>query len=168
MNNHPRHPALKFAFAASLLLVTALSLIHGDYRVAAKTVVEGAVQRAIVVPFDGFVAESGVRAGDVVKAAQLLCRLDDKDLQLEKAKWEAQVAQLLPKYREGLAMHDAGLRNVLGAQIEHAQIELKLTQERLTRASVKAPFDGVVVSGDLSHGSMLSLSDQPVKSPRSS
>ena len=111
----PRHPALKFAFAASLLLVTALSLIHGDYRVAAKTVVEGAVQRAIVVPFDGFVAESGVRAGDVVKAAQLLCRLDDKDLQLEKAKWEAQVAQLLPKYREGLAMHDAGLRNVLGA-----------------------------------------------------
>ena len=146
----PRHPGSKFVAIILLGVVVLLSFLQGEYRVAAKTVVEGAVQRAIVVPFDGFVAESAVRAGDIVKADTVMCRLDDKDLQLEKAKSEAQVGQLLPKYREALATHDAGLQHVLGAQTEQAQIELKLTEQKLARAAVKAPFDGVVVSGDLS------------------
>lgn len=146
----PRHPGVKFGAILALSVLGFLSVASGDYRVAAKTVVEGAVQRAIVVPFDGFLAESAVRAGDVVKAGQLLCRLDDKDLNLEKAKWEAEAAQLLPKYRAALATHDAGMRKVLGAQIAQAEIELKLVEERLTRATITAPFAGVVVSGDLS------------------
>lgn len=146
----PRHPGIKLMAMTLLSILVVLSFLQGDYRVGAKTVVEGAVQRAIVVPFDSFIAESAVRAGDLVKAGTIMCRLDDKDLKLEEAKWEAAAGQLLPKYREALAAHDAGLRNVLGAQIEQAEIELKLTQQKLARAAIKAPFDGVVVSGDLS------------------
>ena len=146
----PQHVGVKFVSGLAVLLLLFLSLANGDYRVAAKTVVEGAVQRAIVVPFDGFVAESAVRAGDVVKKGQALCRLDDKDLLLERSKWEAEAAQLLPKAREAFASHDAALGNVLRAQIEQAQIQLRLTNERLGRTAIAAPFDGVVVSGDLS------------------
>jgi multidrug efflux pump subunit AcrA (membrane-fusion protein) len=40
--------------------------------------------------------------------------------------------------------------NVLGAQVNQAEAQLQLIEEKLTRARIAAPFDGVVVSGDLS------------------
>jgi RND family efflux transporter MFP subunit len=146
----PRHPGWKLLGSLALLVVLFLSLADGEHRVAAKTVVEGEVQRAAVAPFDGYIAESPVRAGDTVKQGQLLVRLDDKDLSLEKAKWEAEREQYLRKYRQALATRDRASMNVLGAQVNQAEAQLELIGEKLFRAHVTAPFDGVVVSGDLS------------------
>jgi len=39
---------------------------------------------------------------------------------------------------------------VLGAQIAQSEAQLALAQEKLARATVVAPFDGLIVSGDLS------------------
>lgn len=39
---------------------------------------------------------------------------------------------------------------VLAAQVQQAEAQLALAEERLARATLIAPFDGVVVSGDLS------------------
>ena len=52
----------------------------------AKTVVEGAIQRAAVAPFDGHIAQSFVRAGDTVQAGQALARLEDRELLLEQGR----------------------------------------------------------------------------------
>lgn len=146
----PRHPGWKLIGSVALLLLLFLSFADGEHRVAAKTVVEGEVQRAAVAPFEGYIAESPARAGDVVKAGQLLARLDDKDLLLEQAKWEAEREQHLRKYRQALATRDRPSMNVLGAQVNQAEAHLQLIAEKLTRARISAPFDGVVVSGDLS------------------
>ena len=40
--------------------------------------------------------------------------------------------------------------SVLGAQVNQAQAQLQLINEKLTRARISAPFAGIVVSGDLS------------------
>ena len=80
----PRHPGWKLIGSVALIVVVFLSLADGEHRVAAKTVIEGEVQRAAVAPFEGYIAESPARAGDVVKAGQLLARLDDRDLLLEQ------------------------------------------------------------------------------------
>ena len=146
----PRHPGWKLIGSVVLLVVLFLSFADGEHRIAAKTVVEGEVQRAAVAPFEGYIAESPVRAGDVVKAGDLLARLDDKDLQLEKTKWEAEREQHLRKYRQALATRDRPSMNVLGAQVNQAEAQLQLIEEKLARARITAPFDGVVVSGDLS------------------
>lgn len=145
----PRHPGRKLIGAVALLVILFLSLADGEHRVAAKTVIEGAVQRAVVAPFEGYIAEGPARAGDVVKAGQILARLDDKDLVLEKTKWEAEREQHLRKYRQALANRDRPNMNVLGAQINQAEAHLQLIGEKLARAQISAPFDGVVVSGDL-------------------
>ncbi len=146
----PRYPGLKLLGTLVLIVVLIASFATGEHRLTAKTVIEGEVQRAAVAPFDGYVAESLVRAGDTVKAGQLLVRLDDRDLKLERAKWEAEREQHLRKYRQALAAHERANMNVLGAQVNQAEAQLQLVVEKLTRAAIAAPFDGLVVSGDLS------------------
>jgi len=146
----PRYPGAKLFGVIAGTLIVFCSLVSGDYRVSARTVVEGAVQRAAVAPFDGYVAESLVRAGDAVRKGQVLCRLDDKDLKLERTKWLSERDQLLGKQRQAMAAQDRASMGVIAAQINQAQAQLSLVEEKLERATLVAPFDGVVVSGDLS------------------
>jgi RND family efflux transporter MFP subunit len=146
----PQRPGLKLLAGAAVLVVAVLWLWHTDYRVGARAVVEGSVQLAAVAPFDGFVAEGLVRAGDTVRKGQPLARLDDRDLQLERSRWSAERSQLIRKYEGAQAQGDRATMGVLAAQINEAEAQLSLAQDRLARATLVAPFDGVVVSGDLS------------------
>ncbi len=146
----PRHPGLKLVAITALVLLVLASVVQGDYRVSAKTSIEGAVQRAVVAPFAGFVATSAVRAGDTVRAGQTLAQLDDRELRLEHARWSSEVEQMSRRYRQAAAEQDRAAMAVTAAQVDQAQAQLALVQERLGRATLRAPFDGVVVLGDLS------------------
>ncbi len=146
----PRHPGLKLATLLGVLALVFFSVASSTYRIAAKTVVEGAVQRAMVAPFQGYVAESLVRAGDTVKAGQVLARLEDRELKLERARWASETEQMRRKYRQAGAVADRAAMAVVAAQADQAEAQLALVEERLARATLTAPFDGVVVSGDLS------------------
>jgi RND family efflux transporter MFP subunit len=146
----PRRPSLKLAALAALAVIGFLAFAEGPYRVSAKAVIEGEEQRAAVVPFDGFIAEAGARAGDTVSGGQVLARLDDRDLRLEEAKAQAERAQLQQKYRDAEAKHDRVSARILSAQIAETDARLHLVEERLARTRVAAPFDGIIVTGDLS------------------
>jgi RND family efflux transporter MFP subunit len=146
----PRYPGLKLGAAVLGLLLLAGGLIQIDHRVSARTVIEGSTQRASVAPFDGFIAEGLVRAGDSVRAGQPMARLDERDFQLERARWGAELEQLKRKYQVAMAQADLSTMGVLGAQIAQSEAQLALAQEKLARATVVAPFDGLIVSGDLS------------------
>lgn len=145
----PRHSGVKLIALVVAAVLLFLSLASGEYRVAAKTVVEGSVQRAAAAPFEGYIAASFVRAGDLVKKGQVLAQLDDRDLKLEFAKWDAERDQYLRKYRQAQANHERSAMNVLGAQASQAEAQAMLAQDKLSRAQLIAPFDGVVVTGDL-------------------
>jgi RND family efflux transporter MFP subunit len=146
----PRHPGAKLIALVVAATLAYLSVAQGEFRVAARTAVEGAVQRAAVAPYDGYLAQSLVRAGDTVKAGQVLARLEDKDLRLEQTRWQSEREQLDRKYRQALAARDRAAVAVTAAQVSQAEAQLALVEERLARATLVAPFDGVVVSGDLS------------------
>lgn len=122
----------------------------GDYRVSADTTLEGATQRVIVSPFDGFIDEAYVRAGDRVKKNMSLVKLEDKELLLEKARWQSQVGQYTSEYRNALGQDERSKVSVLKAQLGQAKSQLALVNAKLDRANIKAPFEGIVVSGDLS------------------
>jgi len=146
----PRHPGIKLIAVLVSALLLFFSVAAGEYRVSAKTVIEGAVQRAAVAPFDGYVEESLVRAGDTVRKGQILSRLDEKDLRLEQDKLTSEREQASRKYRQALAASDRPAMAVIAAQINQAEAQLSLVEEKLARATLIAPFDGIVVSGDLS------------------
>lgn len=146
----PRHLIWKFSASLLVILVAAMVLVEVDYRVSAKTVLEGEIQRAAVAPFEGFVAAAHVRAGDVVRKGQLLVALDDRDLRLEQHKWQSEQAQREGQLREAMAKHSLADIQILQAQVRQSEAQFALASERIARAKIRAPFDGVVISGDLS------------------
>jgi len=146
----PRHTALKLISIAALAVILFFSFADGDFRVTADARLEGTVQRAISVPMAGYVVEANVRAGDIVKAGDVMFTLDDRDLRLERLKWASQKSQYSREYSEARAENDRAKLRILAAQIEQADAQVALIEEQLERINVKAPFDSFVVSGDLS------------------
>jgi RND family efflux transporter MFP subunit len=146
----PRRPGLKLGALAAVAAALFLAFATGEHRVTAKSVLEAEVQRAAVAPFDGFIRSAPVRAGDLVKSGALLAALDDRDLVLDRLKWRAERNKLAQKQREALAKHDRTNLVVLESQIRQAESQLALAEEKLARTRIVAPFDGIVVSGDLS------------------
>ena len=146
----PRHPGVKLLAALGALAIVFLSVASGGYRVSAKTVIEGEVQRAAVAPFEGYVAEAKVRAGDRVAKGQLIARLDERDLRLERTRLSSEREQLVGRSRQALAALDRATMAMVAAQLGQAEAQLSLVEDKLARAALLAPFDGIVVSGDLS------------------
>ncbi|MCX7196827.1 MAG: HlyD family efflux transporter periplasmic adaptor subunit [Proteobacteria bacterium] len=127
-----------------------LALIPIPFRIAAPATVEGKVQRSAVAPFEGYLREAPARAGDRVRAGDVLARLDDRDLRLERTRWEAELEVAQRKEREAMAAGNAADQRLAAAQANQARAQLDLALSRLERVSVTAPFDGIVVRGDLS------------------
>jgi multidrug resistance efflux pump len=146
----PGHVALKLTCAAAALLVLFLILAKGDYRVTADSVLEARVLRAAVAPFDGYLVEAPARAGDRVRKGDPLAVLDDRELLLEETRHASQLEQLANQHRQAIAERNAANVRILAAQIGQVEAQLSITRDRLAKTRVVAPFDGVVVTGDLS------------------
>jgi RND family efflux transporter MFP subunit len=133
---------------AALLIV--LALWPATYRVGGPARLEGTIQRAIVAPIEGYVAEARARAGDTVRRGDVLGSIDDTELRLERRKWVARSAQLEKEYRSALASGDPAEIRIVRSRRDQAKAELALAEEKLARTRLVAPFDGIVAQGDLS------------------
>jgi multidrug resistance efflux pump len=147
---NPGHPSLKISLTAVAAVLLLLGFMPGNYRVTADATLEGTVQRAIVAGIEGYVSEASVRAGDLVKQGQVLGRLDDGDLLLERRHWLGKLAQFQKEHHGAFARHSRSEVAILSAQIEQAAAQVDLLNAQLERTELSAPFDGVVVQGDLS------------------
>ena len=147
----PGHAGTKLGLLLMAALALFLTVSTGTYRVSADARIEGEVQRAITAPFQGYVREAAVRAGDAVRQGQVLARLDDRDLQAWSARGSSRSASSSASNtaRRWSRQERAQVR-ITSAQIAQADAQLALLEEQLARTEVTAPFDGVVVSGDLS------------------
>jgi multidrug resistance efflux pump len=146
----PRHYGYKAALAAMALALAFVSLYPGNYRVTADALLENTVKQVVVAPVDGFVESAAVRAGDVISAGDAVYHLDDRDLTLEKLRWNSEVLGFERQMRDAVAGREAAKVRVLEAQLEQARSQLALIEAQIARLSPVAPFDGVVISGDLS------------------
>ena len=99
----------------------------------------------------GYLSEAQSRAGDVVKAGQVMATLDDRDLRLERLKWATQRAKQQREYSEALAKQELAKAQVLRTQIEQAEAQLTLLDRAdLALAHHRLPSMESIVSGDLS------------------
>ncbi len=146
----PEHTLSKIIAGAMIFLFLFCVFAKGDFRVTAQTVMEGAIQRSITAPFEGYLFEAKFRAGEKVKKGQVLAGLDSRDLRLERFKWVSERQQYILEFRKAMAEGETATTKILQAQIEQAEAQLKLLEEQISRASISAPFDGLIVSGDLS------------------
>ena len=146
----PRHLGLKVSLAVAALVLLVLATATGDFRVASDATLEPVMRQQVSAPFVGYVAEAPARAGDVVKRGQLLATLDDRELRLSRLKWLSQQEQLTRQYHQAMAVRNAPAVGILAAQIDQAKAEVALLDYNLAHTRLTAPFDGMVVAGDLS------------------
>jgi multidrug efflux pump subunit AcrA (membrane-fusion protein) len=145
----PGHLAWKAAVAGLLAAIAGAAVIQGDYRISSRARLEGSVQRILAAPADGYLKLAYARPGDVVKEGQLLAELADDDFKLEERKAQSEVAQLENTYGTALVKQDRAEVAIIFAKLEEARAQLALAQARLGRTQLRAPFNGVVITGDL-------------------
>ncbi len=145
----PGHYGHKLVAAAVALGLLLTPFAHGTYRIGARATLEGVVVRTLAAPFDGYVEQARFRAGDSVKLGTEIASLDRRDLRLELLRAQGQVEQYREQYNDAAARRDRAQMAIALAQLEQAAAQAQLTQDNLARASIQAPFDGLIVSGDL-------------------
>jgi len=146
----PRHMVLKLVVVGLAVAVGVLMFAKGDYRVSARSVMEARTRLAAVAPFNGYIKEAPVRAGDRVHPNQVLAVLDDREIRLERLKWLSQAEQLVKQRDQAVAKRDAATAQIAAAQIAQARAQIALLDDQLSRTRVMASLEGSVVSGDLS------------------
>jgi RND family efflux transporter MFP subunit len=146
----PRHTLRKLITGAVVAAILFFCFATGRHRVTAKSTLEGEVRRVVTAPYRGFVFEAPVRPGDIVRKGKLMCRLDDRDMKLEQARLTSEREQYLAEQRKSMADREMAATNVLGKKMRQSEAQLSLLNEQISRAVITAPFDGIVVNGDLS------------------
>ncbi len=146
----PGHLGRKLGLIGVVVLLLAAWFVRADYTVHAQARIAGTVQRAISAPFDGFIREAPPRAGDEVRAGTLLVAFDDRDLVLERLRWVTERQVHSAEYDQALGLGKRADAVRLKSQIAQADAQIRLADEQLARTRLTAPFDGVIVSGDLS------------------
>ena len=143
-------PWPKVIGAGLILAAVAAASIPVQYRIGAPARLEGAEQRVVAAPMDGYLRQAHARPGDVVRAGDPLVELADQDLVLEGRKWESALAQHENGYTAALTRADRTQFVISQAKATEARAQLDLVRQQLGRTHLVAPIDGVVIKGDLS------------------
>jgi multidrug resistance efflux pump len=144
------HLKIKMTLLTLVALFSVLFFVDGTYEMTSSAYIEGAVRHLLVAPQKGYVKEATVRAGDLVKKGQQIALLDESNLLLERNKWHAEHNKIQAEYQEALAKRERAELSMLRVQLEQVNAEIMLVDEKINRTRLNAPFDGIVVSGDLS------------------
>jgi biotin carboxyl carrier protein len=140
---------MRVTLAIIAIGLLALPLIPIKYSVNAPARLEGISQRVLVAPSDGFLRSTSVRPGDMVKAGQVLAEMADEDLRQERRRWESEVLRHDSTFGDALKRRDRAQMASAQAQAAEAKAQLNLAEQQIERTRITAPFNGVVLKGDL-------------------
>jgi len=145
----PEHTGSKIIGILVCLALAFLIFFKWDYRVEATFVLETDDLSYLPAPFDGYIDRVHVRVGDRVDESGSLLSLDTRELYLEESSALADLSRYqreMEKARAENALADMKIAKTLKMQ---AQAKLDLIRYTLGNAEVNAPFNGIVVEGDL-------------------
>jgi len=145
----PRHTWAKMTAVLAAILLTLLFFLRVPYRVEGNFVLKSDEVSFRTAPFDGYIERVFARPGDVVKAGDSLLKLVTRELELEKLAAVADVARFQREADKARATNDLAGMRIATAMGEQSKARADLVNYRLAEATLKAPFDGVIVEGDL-------------------
>jgi RND family efflux transporter MFP subunit len=145
-----KHLQAKLLTFVTVTMLGFASMVEGDFRVTARAVLEGEIQRVVAAPISGYLLSSSVRAGDLIEKGQVVATLNDEELKLELTKLKGRLQKSRREYREAQSSRDLVNVRVIKEQINQINAEIQLAHQQLDSIRLTAPFDGVVIEGDLS------------------
>lgn len=121
--------------------------------------VKASDRRTIACPRAGVLAELFVRIGDRVQEGQLLAAIDASDDFLQRAELTAEIESLSAMIDYAVGAREAGQVRVHEAKRRSLQAQLAIVDASIAQAQIRAPHDGLVLTGDLRErlGSRLEL-----------
>jgi HlyD family secretion protein len=145
------------------------------FEVSAAGDIGPADQVSVRPEVNGRIEELPVDIGDQVKKGALLCRLDDKDLQIERSQRlieiDASRLQLIKAGRNFKRQEELFGKTLISQEVyddartdfdlatnalDRAQQNLKLVEDRLRKTRIEAPFDCTVLTRPVSLGQTVS------------
>lgn len=144
------HFGVKISAISIIIFFLLLNIIKMDNHVYAKSSLEGATIQVIVSPYETYIKSSHFRAGDEVSAGEKLVVLDDTELLLEKDSLESEHSKTIKEYQESLGTREKAKMSISLAKISQINAKLELLKGKLKRVNMEVPFDGIIISGDLS------------------
>jgi len=143
--------ALRGKIIAALLLIFFVALfVPLNYRLSADATLQTTERYLVVSPQDGYLGKIIARPGDAIKKGAALAQLNDEDLRLERRKLASQAQQYRQAYDTALANSNRIEAGIANAQLDQANIQLRLVDQQLERTQLTAPMDGIIVSDDIS------------------
>lgn len=137
---------LKLAIV-SVLAATLVALgATGRYEVTAEGVIEGSAPLRVQVPFAGTLSEVYVRRGDAVRRGQVVARMDDTPLLVERTRLASERDRLLVLLRDVATGEEPATVDGLQARVAQLETALSQVEARIRQARVASPADGIIVS----------------------
>jgi hypothetical protein len=140
---------LRLFIGAAVVTMLALPMVPMQYSLNAPARLEGISQRVMVAATDGFLRSVSVRPGDLVKKGQVLAEMADEDLRQERRRWEGEVLRHDSTFGDALKRRDRSQMATAQASAAEARAQLNLAEQQIERTRLIAPFNGVVLKGDL-------------------
>lgn len=145
----PDRTWMKVFVILGALLLAALFIVRVPYRVEGNFIVRSEAVGYVTAPFDGYIEKVNVRPGDHVAGGSEIVSLNRTELSLEKVNAAADIARYEREMEKARATRQLAEMSIAQALMDQARAKFDLVTHRLEAAALKAPFDGVIVEGDL-------------------
>jgi len=142
---------VKLIIVGVLALVAFVSFFKMTYHVRSSVVLQPVEKRSICPPFDGSIEEVFFKPGEAVKKGQVLARMRTMEMTMKLADAKSQMRQYLSEADKNKFELPAkmGEYRVAMAKADEAQSQAALLDYQIKQADLLAPFDGVLLKGDL-------------------
>ncbi len=132
-----------------LLLLFGIALFPKEFKLHPTSIVMPVQVRYVVARFDGLLEKVFVEPGDRVEEEKELALLDGRELELELRSIGADSAKSLKTRDNYMAAGDVAASQIALLEYKRLQERESLLLGRQQQLSLKSPFDGIVLSGDL-------------------
>ena len=137
------------AIGAAVACLALLLALPWPYQVSCQCQVQPVTRRFVVAPYDGTLESSQVMPGDVVKAGDVLARMDEREIRWELASLATDLARAEKERDSAMAVHRTSGAQLAELEMERLEVQIKLLEHRLDNLAIRSPIDGIVVAGDL-------------------
>ena len=145
----PRHTGAKIISVLLLALLAWLIFGSMNHRVDAPFALRTEQAVFVTAPFNSFLDQVKVEPGAIVKKGDVLATLDTRELVAEEGSALADLDAYVRETRKANAADKLAEMGIASAKAAQARAKLEIVQLRRAQSAITAPFDGVVIEGDL-------------------